>query len=574
MHTRLARVIVVGSCVGSLGALLPTFSAKADAPPPRDVRAPQVKLLTAAEENHVLEARRVAVDATRRRLEAIRARDEAVQKENPGLPVGAPPELPATLPSKFSWEDKGKVSPVKNQGNVGTCWTFADVGAMESELMIRHGQTWDLAEQDLIDCGRTGALTRMETGVSYETENPYQYHDAPHDPSAACKHNRTPFYIEGPVYLVPPDPNAKFPPPPDPVPVALIKNAIYHHGPVAVNMHIPKVGSQIFNVKDATPFQETIPLVYDGWPKKTDVRNNGSHIIDIVGWDDALGAWRVKNSWGPGWGDKGFGYIKYGSNRIGMGAAYWALGEPDVRSTTVWEKSSAEEERVDAWPYPYYRARYDELWKQGWRLHQLATTVDDGQVFYSATWRKATSNEVQVYGFSYDDYRKKYDELWKQGWRLHLLDNYVLGGKVLYTAVFRQSNAPEIQVYEHTYDDYRKKYDELWKQGWRLEILTNPVVNGKVLYTAVFRKSSDPEIQIYNAAYPEYRAKYDELWKDGWRLHLVSNYRVGNKAHFTAAWRKSTAGEKQLYGFGMAALGHHAQEMVKDGWRVRLMDTY
>lgn len=51
---------------------------------------------------------------------------------------------------------------------------------------------------------------------------------------------------------------------------------------------------------------------------------NGTHVVLIIGWDDLRdgGAWLVKNSYGPNWGDNGFGWIKYGSNNIGQWAAY------------------------------------------------------------------------------------------------------------------------------------------------------------------------------------------------------------------------------------------------------------
>ena len=88
---------------------------------------------------------------------------------------------------------------------------------------------------------------------------------------------------------------------------------------------------------------------------------------------------------------------------------------------------------------------------------------------YTAVWRPSTDGEIQVYGWTYDDYRAKYDELWPQGWRLKLLDVYLDStGTPRYTAVWQPSADGEIQVYGWTYEDYRAKYDGLWNRGWRL----------------------------------------------------------------------------------------------------------
>jgi C1A family cysteine protease len=48
----------------------------------------------------------------------------------------------------------------------------------------------------------------------------------------------------------------------------------------------------------------------------------GSHLVLIIGWDDEKQAWLVKNSYGKDWGENGFGWIKYGSNNIGLMAAF------------------------------------------------------------------------------------------------------------------------------------------------------------------------------------------------------------------------------------------------------------
>lgn len=71
-----------------------------------------------------------------------------------------------------------------------------------------------------------------------------------------------------------------------------------------------------------------------------------------------------------------------------------------LRITAVWRKEPADEIQVYGWSYENYRARYDRLWPQGYRLHALETAVVDGQVSYSAVWRKGAVPEVQVYGWT------------------------------------------------------------------------------------------------------------------------------------------------------------------------------
>jgi cathepsin K len=45
----------------------------------------------------------------------------------------------------------------------------------------------------------------------------------------------------------------------------------------------------------------------------------------LVGWDDAKGAWLLKNSWSSQWGINGFMWIKYGVNSVGTSPAWVQL---------------------------------------------------------------------------------------------------------------------------------------------------------------------------------------------------------------------------------------------------------
>jgi len=56
---------------------------------------------------------------------------------------------------------------------------------------------------------------------------------------------------------------------------------------------------------------------------------NINHAITLIGWDDARQAWRIKNSWGTGWGEAGYMWIAYTSNKIGY-AATWVQAKKEA----------------------------------------------------------------------------------------------------------------------------------------------------------------------------------------------------------------------------------------------------
>lgn len=251
-----------------------------------------------------------------------------------------------------------------------------------------------------------------------------------------------------------------------------------------------------------------------------------------------------------------------------------SVGNTAARYTAVWHQSSDGEKQVYGLSYKVYRATYDKLWTQGWRLKLLSIYVADGHAYYTVVWHQSSEGEIQVYGLSYKDYRATYDRLWTQGWRLKLLSIYVVDGHVYYTAVWYPSNEGEKQVYGLSYKDYRATYDKLWTQGWRLKLLSIYVVDGHVYYTAVWRPSSEGEIQLYGSNYKDYRATYDRLWTQGWRLKLLSIYVVDGRAYYTAVWRPSSEGEIQVYGSSYKDYRVTFDRLWTQGWRLELLSTY
>ena len=60
------------------------------------------------------------------------------------------------LPASFNWCNQGACTPVRAQGGCGSCWAFATVGPLESNILIVDGLNVDLSEQWLINCNQDG----------------------------------------------------------------------------------------------------------------------------------------------------------------------------------------------------------------------------------------------------------------------------------------------------------------------------------------------------------------------------------------------------------------------------------
>lgn len=96
-----------------------------------------------------------------------------------------------------------------------------------------------------------------------------------------------------------------------------IKQEIARGNPVVIGMMTDDrlqqlAGTQVYNAH----------LGVAGSPAVGDRGARGGHAMSIIGYDDHLQAVRVINSWGEQWGDRGYGWISYGSLRTDMREAY------------------------------------------------------------------------------------------------------------------------------------------------------------------------------------------------------------------------------------------------------------
>ncbi|GJR66784.1 senescence-specific cysteine protease SAG39-like protein [Tanacetum coccineum] len=96
------------------------------------------------------------------------------------------------VPSSMDWRKKGAVTPIKNQGQCGSCWAFSTIAATEGITQISTGKLISLSEQELVDCDRSGqdqgcgggymdggfTFIVKNKGINTEAAYPYQAADA------------------------------------------------------------------------------------------------------------------------------------------------------------------------------------------------------------------------------------------------------------------------------------------------------------------------------------------------------------------------------------------------------------
>ena len=84
-----------------------------------------------------------------------------------------------TLPESVDWRNSNAVTPVKDQGQCGSCWAFSTTGSLEGMYAIQNGDLVSFSEQQLVDCdnfkhggkdhGCNGGL--MDNAFSWIQEN-------------------------------------------------------------------------------------------------------------------------------------------------------------------------------------------------------------------------------------------------------------------------------------------------------------------------------------------------------------------------------------------------------------------
>lgn len=215
-----------------------------------------------------------------------------------------------TLPRAFDWREYDAVTGVKDQTMCGSSWAFSTTGNIEGVYAAKTKKLVSLSEQELIDCdqeddGCEGGsisnafdtiMSKLGGGLEEEKTYPYRGDDK------ACRLNKkaTQVKINGYVSVSRDETDmAKY----------LVEN-----GPMAVAINAYALQFYVTGVS------HPIQFFCDGG------NENLSHSVLIVGYGvdrtkfthKAVPYWIIKNSWGEGWGEKGYFRLYRGDGSCGI----------------------------------------------------------------------------------------------------------------------------------------------------------------------------------------------------------------------------------------------------------------
>jgi len=183
------------------------------------------------------------------------------------------------------------MTPIENQGQCGSCWAFAAVGLIEGGIKIKNGSTYALSQQQVVDCcisyltsvcsynggcngGNSEQALRYVAQTGLENSTAYPYHAV----TGTCKNNGTKYKVVSTT-----------------TPVTYYTT--YSVSALQTALNSKPVGIYV----DASNWGSYGSGIFTGCNPSISI----DHAVVAVGYDTS-GNWKIRNSWGAGWGVAGF----------------------------------------------------------------------------------------------------------------------------------------------------------------------------------------------------------------------------------------------------------------------------
>jgi len=204
------------------------------------------------------------------------------------------------LPTSKNWNAEGAVTPIKNQGDCGSCWSFSTTGSVEGCHFLGTKNLVSLSEQNLMDCsdseGNEGCDGGLMTdamnyiisngGIDTESSYPYQAEDGTCQYNAKNSGSTLASYVN-------------------------VQQGSESDLQVKANMGPTSVA--IDASQNSFQFYSS-GVYYEPACSSTQL----DHGVLVVGWGVTTGThpdyWLVKNSWGTSWGISGYIWMARNAN--------------------------------------------------------------------------------------------------------------------------------------------------------------------------------------------------------------------------------------------------------------------
>jgi C1A family cysteine protease len=212
-------------------------------------------------------------------------------------------KVPHSKASSIDWNEQGVLTPIKNQGQCGSCWAFSATEQLESQFKQTYGTLKDLSPQQVVSCdtvdlGCNGgnpinAWAYVSGFGGQELASDYPYTSGVTEQTGTCKSNSAD---------VAEDVGSSY---------TLISSAASQES----NMLAQIQQSPMSVTVDATlwqTYQSGVITSSSGCGTSID------HAVQATGYNAEGNYWIVRNSWGESWGENGFVWVEEGANVCGI----------------------------------------------------------------------------------------------------------------------------------------------------------------------------------------------------------------------------------------------------------------
>jgi cathepsin F len=218
-----------------------------------------------------------------------------------GVDVASP-----NVPTSYDWRDHGAVTPVKDQGQCGSCWAFSATEAIESAWILKGhatASTVDLAPQQIVDCDTIEGVQGCNGGY---TESAYEYivqaggQEPNVDYPYKAKNGNCQFKVA--------DVDAKIS-----AYTAISKTES------ALPTNLASIGPLSICL-DAAKWQDYVSGVMTNFQCCPLLKCQLDHCVQLVGFNSSAPTpyWIVRNSWNTDWGVQGYIYLEMDKNTCGI----------------------------------------------------------------------------------------------------------------------------------------------------------------------------------------------------------------------------------------------------------------